>query len=330
MFNIPESLKFETDLISNGILPKPRMAIIHNTYKCNQKCSYCFFDDYNKNNVVMPTEKLLGVVDELSMFGVKSIQLCGGGEPLIAPDMEKVFERITSRNMRLGIITNGSLFKGDIMKSLVNNAVWVRIGLDTTDPVLYEKVHGVNHCELVINNIREAVKYKKDIGSKCEISVKLNLFEEQTLESIQKSFEMLKDMGIYSIQVKHVWDKNGKYFNPSINKAEIGKLNAYGNMIVRKTEHKKFMNESCWITPVQTTIDANGDVFLCCYYQGREPEHKIGNIFENKFQEIWDSPLHKEKIKTIGKKECLKHDCRFHKYMQVINYSRKLGLWEFV
>jgi radical SAM protein with 4Fe4S-binding SPASM domain len=90
------------------------------------------------------------------------------------------------------------------------------------------------------------------------------------------------------------------------------------------------MNEQCWINPIHAVIDAVGDVYICCYYQDREQEHKIGNVFETPFEKIWGSPLHREKIKSTKIKECLKHDCRFQKYMATIRKAQKHGTWDFV
>lgn len=334
MFNIPETLKFETDLIDQGVLPRPRMAIIHNTYKCNQACNYCFFHEYNyehqKAGLVMPTTKLMSLIDELALFGVRSIQFCGGGEPLIAPDMDKVIDHTAARGLKIGVITNGVQFHNRVMESIVNNATWVRIGLDTVDPKLYEKVRGMPHCGLVLENIKNALRYKNRIKSNCDISIKVTLFKEQTHEKIQEVFKYFDKSGISNIQIKHVWDNEGNYLNPGIDKESIGKLESHGNMIVRKTHYQRYMNERCWLNPVQTTIDAKGDMFLCCYYQGRDEEHRIGNVNENKFAEIWGSPLHKDKMRNIDCKQCVKHDCRFLKYQGVIRRNQKLGTWDFV
>ena len=73
----------------------------------------------------------------------------------------------------------------------------------------------------------------------------------------------------------------------------------------------------CWLTPLQTMIDANGDVFLCCYYLHRRARHRIGNINKQSFREIWEGPRHKHAIAAIRHQECNLFDCRFINYMKI-------------
>ena len=74
----------------------------------------------------------------------------------------------------------------------------------------------------------------------------------------------------------------------------------------------------CWLTPLQTMIDAKGDVFLCCYYLHRRARHRIGNINKQTFREIWEGPRHKRAINAIRPSECNLFDCRFINYMKII------------
>ena len=334
MFNIPESMYFESKLIDDGVTIKPRMAIIHNSYKCNQACKYCFFHDYNIENQtsgkVMPIDKLTKLIDELSVFGLKSVQFCGGGEPLICENMNLAFDRVGARGLSGSLITNGVLLTGKVMESAVTNCSWIRVGLDTVSPYLYKLIRGTDDCGLVLENIKKMLHYRKNSNSNCEISIKICLYKGVSLDTIQDVFSYFKDSGIDNIQVKHVWDKEGDYYNTSITKENIGALNAYDNQVVRKVHYAKYMNEPCWLTPMQTTIDCRGNVYLCCYYQGRDEEHKIGNVFEKPFEEIWNSQYRRDKIKKIKMKECLKHDCRFQKYMATIRKYQKHKTLDFV
>lgn len=329
MFNVPETLKTESEMLKQGIIPRPRMAILVNSYKCNQNCEFCFHKPYN-DGYCMPTHSLFTLIDHLALFGVKAIDFCGGGEPLCAPDMDKVFEYIHSKGLKQCLITNGSLLAGDMMKKIIDYGTFVRISLDTVDREMYKKIHGVDMLPIVLENIKNAVDYKAKTKSNCDISVKVSLFKGQTLKSIQAVFDYFKNVPITSIQVKHLWDSDGNYLNKDISKEQLGNMEAHGTQIIRKMRYAKYMNERCWISPVQTTIDARGDVFICCYYQNRDNDHRIGNIYANQFNEIWGSALHREKLSKIKITDCLKHDCRFQKYMNCITKHLNIGDWEFV
>ena len=70
------------------------------------------------------------------------------------------------------------------------------------------------------------------------------------------------------------------------------------------------------MTPIHTLIDPYGDVYICCYYMGRETEHRIGNVFEQPVSEIWGSQEHLNKLRSIDPAKCNVFDCRWHVYNQ--------------
>jgi len=182
--SVPETLKFECELIEQGVIPKPRMAIIVNSYKCNQACYFCFHRPYN-NGYTMPTHEVMKLIDELAEYGVKSLDWCGGGDPLCAPDMDKVFRRGAMRGLKQCLISNGVLFEGQTMEAAIDTCTFIRISLDTVDRELYQKVHGADHLPIVLENIKKALEYKEKTKSTCELSVKVSLFKEITLEDLE-------------------------------------------------------------------------------------------------------------------------------------------------
>jgi radical SAM protein with 4Fe4S-binding SPASM domain len=82
---------------------------------------------------------------------------------------------------------------------------------------------------------------------------------------------------------------------------------------------KLTMHRQCELTPLQVTIDARGDVFLCCYFTHRRENHRIGNVHERPLAEIWASERHRAAIRGILPGECSKFDCRFVRYHDVLD-----------
>lgn len=325
----PETLKHEVEQIRNGDIPIPRMAIFINSYKCNQNCNFCFHKPWNKGHV-MSLLDTAETIDQLSAFGVKALDFCGGGESLCGEDMDRIFDYANTKGLRQCLITNGSLFKDDVMKKFIDVGSFVRISLDTTDRELYKKVHGVDMLPEVLKNLDEALKYRAKSNSKCEISVKLSLFKEQTHKSLEDSLKYLSERNIDSIQVKHLWDEKGKNLNDYVLNQNINADKNVLKMVKVKDEKNDVMTKPCWISPVQVTVDAYGDCYLCCYFQHRPTQHWIGNLLKTPFKDFWGSDFHREQIAKIRIEDCLKHDCRFRVYMKRIEEFEKKGTWDFM
>jgi MoaA/NifB/PqqE/SkfB family radical SAM enzyme len=133
--------------------------------------------------------------------------------------------------------------------------------------------------------------------STLEVSLKF-LITKDNLHDIDNFKELAKELGIKNIQFK--------YARNSINSVEtnVGKTN--------------LEVPYCKANLLSSFINARGDVFICCYYQGREKEHCYGNIYNSDFWDIWNSQEHKQKVAQIDILKCNTYDCRFHKYNKIL------------
>jgi len=309
------SLKRECEVLRKGGIPKPRMAILTPTYKCNQNCYYCFFKKKNNGDMI-DTDKFCTFIKQIADFGIESIEYCGGGESLLLPNIEQVFKYAHSLGLRQGLLTNGVLFDGVIAQTFLKYGTYVRFSIDTIDKIKYKKIRGADDCDRVKMNIEKAIAIKQRHDHMCQISLKVGYAKELEMEDIQGVFDFAFNKRIYSIQLKNVWDENGNYYNNDLQKQDIYKIiKTHGTRFNKKIGAKKKMRERCWISPIQVTIDAYGDVYLCCYFQGREDSHKIGNLHKSNLQELWGSETHLKALRSTRINDCQKHDCRMIRYM---------------
>lgn len=319
----------EINQLKQGRICRPRMLVFYPTYVCNQQCYYCFCKQY-RSSETMPTEKILDLFKEVYDYGVRGVEFCGGGEPLCHPDIAEIFIEAKKIGLSLGLLTNGSLFSDDIMNAFISNGNYVRISLETIDPLLYRTIRGTDDCQKVLDNIDDALGYKELVKSKCQISIKAGLGKDITLEHLQQMIDYFSQRKITSLQIKHLWDDKGYYYNPMIKAISLENLKKHDVNLIKKVPQKKIaINKKCWINPLQVTIDTVGDVQLCCYYMNRG-NHKFGNVYKNTFQEIWESPEHLESMSKVNNVDCQKHDCRFIKYMRTADYLYKCKDWNFI
>lgn len=95
------------------------------TNKCNLNCTYCSCSKRDKN-LAIRFEDAVRIIDIYAELGTKAVTITGGGEPLCYPRFDELVSHFVSRNIQIGLITNGMLlhkYKTDTLQKLT----WCRI-----------------------------------------------------------------------------------------------------------------------------------------------------------------------------------------------------------
>lgn len=319
--------------IKSGQFPIPRMILLLPALSCNANCEYCPYKKENKSGIIMTEAQAYRVIDEVAGFGLKAITLCGGGEPLVPKYIDKLFFHIKNKGLKFGVLTNGINLSGDIMKNIINWGSYIRISYDSVVKDVYKKCKGVDKAEVVFDNIIQAIKYKQETKSNCDISVKIGLnLDNCDTPSLTKTIHALKKLSLDSIQVRLLRKIN----NPvpqDILQNIFNIVSMYDESLppanLSISFDKTAIDKKCWLTPIHSVVSADGKVYLCCYFANRPDKHCIGNIFEKPFDEIWGSPEHEKAIQEIKFEECNIYDCRFHTHTKVMEEGLEKGSFEF-
>ncbi len=285
-------------LYCGEITKSPRMAIIYPVYGCNFSCRGCLCSKDNQERVFMDFEKFKTLALQLKAQGVRAIEFCGGGEPLLHPRIGDMISWITNRlHMEFGVITNGSLLTDELNYILLTRAKYVRVSLY------------VNSYKVVIKKIKKLVELKKELGSETVVGAKF-LIDDKNEEKVKELVKLTKVIGVDHISVKALRG-DGQIVDFSQVEKEI-KEQDIPNLSCNLSKTR--ITEPCWLSPIHTLIDPLGDVYICCYYMDRKADHCIGNVFEKPFSEIWGSSTHYKKISNISIEKCNVFDCRWHIY----------------
>jgi MoaA/NifB/PqqE/SkfB family radical SAM enzyme len=306
-----------------GKIPNPRMAIIYPNYGCNHYCVGCEYAAVNRENPVqMKPERLLRLLEELRETGVDSVEFCGGGEPTIYPHLEEAILHGRKLGLSFGLLTNGSGIQGSLAETVAREVSYVRISLDAATAGTYSRVRrptGI-HFDGILDTIRQLKSRREVLQSPLLVSIKY-LVSKVNREEIPAVFGLAADLGVDSLQFKAL-RQSPQALSPQMQDDvanEIRTLRAmHPGLKVLGGVDKAEATCRCWLTPLQTMIDARGDVLLCCYYLHRRERHRIGNIHRKPFREIWGSPRHIRAIAGIRPSECNLLDCRFIGYMKIL------------
>jgi len=83
----------------------PVMLHISPTNLCNMKCSHCCFFGRNRTQN-LSLDIIQAAVDSFSKYGLKSLELTGGGEPTLYPEMGALMEWLKETGWPVGMNTN--------------------------------------------------------------------------------------------------------------------------------------------------------------------------------------------------------------------------------
>jgi len=296
---------------------------------CNHRCVFCALDFLEKKGDFIDKEIMLSALKDMAEHGVKSVMFAGEGEPLLHKNICEFVEKAKEYGIDVSITTNGVLFTKEKIEKIIPNLTWIRFSVDAGSPESYGKIHGTNPGDFdkVIDNIKEAVKFKKDNLLKTTIGVQF-LMIPQALNEVTKLAEILKDIGADNLQVKpyshHPKSKNDFSVNPKEYnniKEELMKFNSDNfKVFFREATAKRIETgidyPGCYGLSFFALIDSKGDIIPCNLFYN-EPEFTYGNLYEQKFSEIWKGEKRKQVLQRIRKKgtsECRK-GCR----LDVIN-----------
>ncbi|MEK0368726.1 MAG: radical SAM protein [Nitrosopumilus sp.] len=325
--------------LQKGEMVNPYFVDLQPSNKCNQNCKGCPYRNILHHDGIMLSEgKLTKIVNDLMDFGVKAFDFCGGGEPMTLSYLPNVWNLIKNRKGYYALITNGTIMNGNIIKQLAEQATYVRFSFEASTEKVYceYKRVGVLHWYKLLQNVERLIKIRDVIKSDCEIGIKFAIGESlKGADHYRNALSLFKSLHPNNIQFKALRHKPEEL---SLRDREREQALLW---IVFQDEDPNFVHSwiipwtdedipQCWLNPLHTVVDENGNVYICCYFYYRREEHCLGNMLDRPIKEIWYDSQHEEKIKEISKRACAKVDCKFFRHHKLVEQNSKNGKSEFL
>jgi radical SAM protein with 4Fe4S-binding SPASM domain len=282
------------------------------TYKCNNRCYYCYAACPKQTDELSLTE-WEDVIDGLNVPAINFT----GGEPTLYKDLPKIIKYANSRGIHTGLITNGRLLEYDYCVELKN------AGLQTVQVTL----NGMQNEHELMSGVKgswgETISgIKASLASGLYTSVNTTLMRNNYLNIV----DMIQF--IYSFGVKHlsfnslITTGKGRLYQKDnelrLNYNEIeGALKniifitrSYENMTMQwlcPTCYKRLNpvklglgDKGCSACNSSMTIEPDGQVIPCQSWV----HEKCGNILNDKWEKIWNTGLDLKKAVKYVKGIC--------------------------
>lgn len=305
---------------------------------CNHRCVYCALDFMEYKPRFLLTDLLKKRISEMSSLGVKSIMFAGEGEPLLHKDIASIINHTKKSGIDVAITTNGVFLNKELVDEALSNITWIKISINGASEKIYKKIHRAvsGDLEKVIKNLSYAAKLRKQKNYKCTLGMQIVLLPENR-DEIFNLARRARGIGMDYLVVKpyshHPFSKTAEYknikYSDYFNLAQkLEKFNCTGFNVIFRIQAMKKWDEAersykhCLALPFWSYIDSGGNVWACSIYLTKDKFH-LGNIYKNKFQEVWEG---KKRINLVhwAQNKLDTNQCRINCRMDEINRY----LWE--
>jgi sulfatase maturation enzyme AslB (radical SAM superfamily) len=311
------SFRHEAKLLREGVMVPPRMSIIYPTSGCNMRCFGCIANAENVNPWQISIEVFDKLIESFKEMGGESVEFSGGGEPALHKHFPHLLDTIKKANLKFGMITNGTVEEHHAQS--VSFASYIRVSIYT--------VNQLKSLENLVLARNADSKHHTRIGGKILLGI-------SDIPLLDYLVQAIFDTGVDFVSIKckrHCADDPELLDDTAKGdlRDQIQRLREkYSGHLFGSTE-KTFQRGACWLSPLHTVVDAFGTVWICCYYQDRTDNLRIGSLHEFSFRRIWNSAQHREIMNNVDVKQCNHYDCRFHVMNDIANeYLSKSDPWD--
>ena len=313
------------------------------TNSCNHNCPMC--NGAREENRVDPTshniDRVREILSEMAERGSKAVTFGGGGDPSVYPHYKEALQHAHKVGLDVGTYTNGQALTRSLMETMVECCTWMRVSLDADGPEIYEIAHGMpaSAFQRVLTNIKTLIEIRREKKREDKLTISTcYLIGPKTLKGVNKATGMSKDMGVDYIRIRPYFQRPGDE-RTRLEVDETIKI-LEGCKKDHETENFKVTFPSykmdwmdnrergrkykkCYGVHFMASITPDGTVYPCC--QLKERCHKLGNIYDKNFSEIWDTEKRQGISDEINFKVC-PNPCNFEQQNELLWDLKESGV----
>lgn len=319
------------ELLKTGDTRPIHMNIGFTNY-CNHKCPWCYINwtqagrskersgaEGGMIKAINADDRLIEAVEEATKLGLKAVTIVGDGEPTLHKKFTSYLPRLKAAGLDIGIFSNFSYRNKDVETALLENCFFVRGSLDAASPKVHEKSHGSTDFDLVISNLKRLIE-RRGSESYPIIGVQYVVNQWNYME-LPYAAKFYRDIGVDYFTIKPAY-KN--VLNPAHEENELSskqvmdylleamsfktetyqvyaKIPQFRETLDHETNGGRYYSK-CFATPLSPYLDEDGNLEMCGNLKGRG--FTMGNIYENSFEEIWNSSQRKGCLGKIDLDKC--------------------------
>lgn len=287
------------------ILPKqiflnyPRNISIEPINVCNLNCDFCSSppDLIERPRRAMTLNEFKQTIDKIKNH-THHIWLFLAGEPFLNPHFPEMVSYANRNNLHTTTSSNANLIDESTAEKIVASGLdKLIVSLDGADNEIYQKMRrGGDFYKVInaINFINNEKTNQKKLKPQIELQFifsKINQHQKDIFKEIARDLKVdyaIKSLGIPSwILSRKQSDNLAAEYLPDSGKSRYDNQNILKRDFACSNVQRSF-------------ILADGTVCICCY--DIKGKYKMGNIFKQNFNDIWNSKRYKSTRKLMKKR----------------------------
>lgn len=301
-------------LLKSKVVPVlPVILDVEPNNNCNFKCQHCQVTHWHKPVVHLDEKSFAKILNQFPHLA--RVKLQGMGEPLLNQHFIPMLKMGEARGISMLFHSNGSICHAKNAEKLVElKNTTISFSFDGATAKTFEAIRPGSKFEQIKKNI----KYFSQIrGSKKQPLLSIwTVITRDNIYELPQIVKLAKELGVDYITLQpHLTNWGKEEMKEYINHVKIhpdsedtavaltvAKQIAKQNSIDLNINQGDLYSKSkkCPWAWNSAHISANGDVSPCCIVSDANIA-KMGNVFEQNFAEIWNSPAYqdfRERIRT--------------------------------
>lgn len=293
-------------LLPDRALGSPQYVQIETTSRCNLKCKMCpnSSEEYYNSKVLkdMSLEEFAFLIGRFPFL--KDIALQGLGEPTMNRQLPDMIELCTSRSISTTFVTNGLLLTGEFSERLIRSGLkHLIVSVDGGEESTFREIRGGNLAK-VLQNLGNFISIKGKIGSHTPDVMVMVVGMKANLKEVPSIIDAIKEVGVRHLTVKGI----NTSFNEELQQERLEKRDsellrefqassAESGVVLdlAVSSEQDYTNKQikCRWPWARAYVTVSGDVTPCCHIFDNK-YIKLGNLFDEPFESIWNSREYSE------------------------------------
>ena len=318
------------------VWPHPILLWIEPTDWCNLSCKVCQRSYFKDNNLKINSKHLM--LDEFKKIFNEirplNIELTGFGEPFLNPDFIPIIKSVGkaiplgtgTSNVKISAFSNMTVFNKGLAREVIDSSMRLfRVSIDAASSSTYEKIRGSDLFSKVSDNISILTGAKRRYGKRNPFVRLSFVIQEDNFDEMGDFIRLSKGLdtdGVFFqlMDFSFLKDENKTNFLKKFSREKVKdrlkesqalaeSLNVDNNLafLIEKLDYQwlryegKNLNslkkKKCIFPWMAAYISVYGEVKPCCF---AAPSSRLilGNIFEEKFGDIWNGQRF-QKIRSL-------------------------------
>jgi radical SAM protein with 4Fe4S-binding SPASM domain len=279
---------------------------------CNFQCSHCQVTYWDKQPAYFDRKIFVKLLDQIPTL--MKVKLQGMGEPLLNKAFIPMLQAGEARGIWMSFNTNGSINDPTKAKQLAQlQHTNINYSLDGATAETFTEMRKGSRFDRIVENIR-MMSDERERGSNLVMSA-WTVVTQKNIHELSKIVRLAKQLGLDRITIQpHLtnWGKEEMLARtddiqvenePENFATELAAAKSVATEVgidLRVNESNRFCRDKpCSWAWKSSYIAANGDVVPCSVIADSNVV-KMGNVFEQDFQEIWNGEAYQELRERIA------------------------------